>query len=148
MGVDRPGSATDLHRGHRGPAWAAFEQFEEKWGKAYPAIPKLWRAAWNEFIPFLDYDLEIRKVLCSTNAIDVAGRPLPPRGHRQGPLPDRAGCAEDAVPGHQVAGPQGPGTGTMGHPVEAGPERVCDHLRRPDADRGEPLKKPPVTPFF
>ena len=51
-------------------AWAAFEEFEEKWGKAYPAIPKLWRAAWEQFIPFLDYDLEIRTVLCSTNAIE------------------------------------------------------------------------------
>jgi putative transposase len=51
-------------------AWAAFEEFEEKWGKAYPAIPKLWRNAWEQFIPFLDYDLEIRKVLCSTNAIE------------------------------------------------------------------------------
>src|SRR6478609_2679626 len=35
-------------------AWAAFEELEEKWGKAYPAIPKLWRAAWEQFIPFLD----------------------------------------------------------------------------------------------
>ncbi len=26
--------------------------------------------AWNEFIPFLDYDTEIRKVICSTNAIE------------------------------------------------------------------------------
>ena len=51
-------------------AWAAFEEFEEKWGKPYPAIPKLWRAAWEQFIPFLDYDVEIRKVLCSTNAIE------------------------------------------------------------------------------
>ena len=51
-------------------AWAAFEELEEKWGKPYPAIPKLWRAAWSEFIPFLDYDIEIRKVLCSTNAIE------------------------------------------------------------------------------
>lgn len=51
-------------------AWAAFEELEEKWGKAYPAIPKLWRAAWEQFIPFLDYDVEIRKVLCSTNAIE------------------------------------------------------------------------------
>jgi transposase-like protein len=51
-------------------AWAAFEELEEKWGKAYPAIPKMWRAAWNEFIPFLDYDIEIRTVLCSTNAIE------------------------------------------------------------------------------
>jgi len=36
-------------------AWAAFETLEEKWGKPYPAIPKLWRAAWEQFIPFLDY---------------------------------------------------------------------------------------------
>src|SRR6476469_4294299 len=34
-------------------AWAAFEELEEKWGKPYPAIPKLWRAAWEEFTPFL-----------------------------------------------------------------------------------------------
>jgi transposase-like protein len=33
-------------------AWAAFEELEEKWGKPYPAIPKLWRAAWEEFTPF------------------------------------------------------------------------------------------------
>ena len=50
-------------------AWAAFEQLEEKWGKGYPAIPRMWRAAWEQFIPFLDYDVEIRRVLCSTNAL-------------------------------------------------------------------------------
>ena len=48
----------------------ALDGLEEKWGKPYPAIPKLWRAAWEQFIPFLDYDVEIRKVLCSTNAIE------------------------------------------------------------------------------
>jgi putative transposase len=57
-------------------AWAAFEELEEKWGKAYPAIPKLWRNSWEQFIPFLDYDIEIRKVLCSTNAIVILS-PLP-----------------------------------------------------------------------
>jgi putative transposase len=36
-------------------AWAAFEELEEKWGKPYPAIPRLWRAAWEEFTPFLAY---------------------------------------------------------------------------------------------
>jgi len=51
-------------------AWAAFEELEEKWGKPYPAIPKLWRAAWEEFTPFLAYDVEIRRVLFSTNAIE------------------------------------------------------------------------------
>jgi transposase-like protein len=51
-------------------AWAAFEELEEKWGKPYPAIPRLWRAAWEEFTPFLAYDVEIRRVLFSTNAIE------------------------------------------------------------------------------
>jgi mutator family transposase len=30
----------------------------------------LWRNSWEQFIPFLDYDVQIRKVLCSTNAIE------------------------------------------------------------------------------
>ena len=49
-------------------AWAAFEELEETWGATYPAIPRLWRAAWEEFTPFLAYDVEIRRVLFSTNA--------------------------------------------------------------------------------
>lgn len=55
---------------HAKAAWAAFEDLEEKWGGRYPAIPRLWRAAWEQFIPFLDYDIEIRRVLSSTNAIE------------------------------------------------------------------------------
>jgi len=51
-------------------AWAAFETFEETWGSLYPAIGRMWRASWEEFIPFLAYDVEIRRVLCSTNAIE------------------------------------------------------------------------------
>ena len=30
---------------------------------------RLWRNAWTEFVPLLDHDIEIRKVLCATNAI-------------------------------------------------------------------------------
>jgi putative transposase len=51
-------------------AWSAFEAFEETWAGLYPAIGKLWRSSWEEFIPFLAYDVEIRRVLCSTNAIE------------------------------------------------------------------------------
>lgn len=54
----------------REAAWAAFEQFEEIWAAQYPAISTLWRDAWEQFVPFLDYDLEIRRVLCSTNGIE------------------------------------------------------------------------------
>jgi putative transposase len=63
----------------------AHEEFAEKWGRAYPAIKTLWDNAWEEFIPFLDYDVEIRKVLCSTNAIESLNaryrRAVRARGH-------------------------------------------------------------------
>jgi hypothetical protein len=41
-----------------------------------------WRNAWSELIPFLDYDLEIRKVICSTNAWGLDGGRVcdPPHG--------------------------------------------------------------------
>jgi putative transposase len=62
-----------------------YEEFAEKWGTPYPAIKKLWDNAWEEFIPFLDYDVEIRKVLCSTNAIESLNarfrRAVRARGH-------------------------------------------------------------------
>lgn len=41
-------------------ARARFEEFAEKWASMYPAIRRLWENAWMEFIPFLDYDVEIR----------------------------------------------------------------------------------------
>jgi putative transposase len=50
-------------------ARARFADFAEKWGKPYPAIKRLWENAWAEFVPFLDYDVEIRKIICSTDEI-------------------------------------------------------------------------------
>ena len=66
-------------------AMAAFEAFEEKWGTKYPAISKLWRSAWDNFVPFLDLDIEIRHLLSSTNAIESLNarfrRVIDARGH-------------------------------------------------------------------
>ena len=63
----------------------ALDQLDQKWGARYPAMIRLWRQAWAEFIPFLDYDLEIRKVICSTNAIESLNarfrRAVRARGH-------------------------------------------------------------------
>src|SRR4051794_31679272 len=63
----------------------AFDELAETWGRRYPAIVRLWENAWEEFIPFLDYDLEIRTVLCSTNAIESLNaryrRAIKARGH-------------------------------------------------------------------
>jgi putative transposase len=66
-------------------AAARFDDFAAKWGGQYPAIISLWRSAWQEFIPFLDYDIEIRKIICSTNAIESLNaryrRAVRARGH-------------------------------------------------------------------
>jgi transposase-like protein len=47
-----------------------FLEFCEAWGSKYPAIVKLWENAWAEFVPFLQFDTEIRRVVCTTNAIE------------------------------------------------------------------------------
>jgi transposase-like protein len=66
-------------------ARAAFDELADKWGGRYPAVIRLWDNAWSEFIPFLDYDVEIRQVLCSTNAIESLNaryrRAVKARGH-------------------------------------------------------------------
>jgi transposase-like protein len=48
----------------------AFAEFSGKWESRYPAIIRLWTDAWAEFVPFLAFDVEIRKVICTTNAIE------------------------------------------------------------------------------
>jgi transposase-like protein len=66
-------------------ARAAFDELAERWGAKYAAVVRLWDNAWSEFIPFLDYDIEIRQVLCSTNAIESLNaryrRAVKARGH-------------------------------------------------------------------
>jgi putative transposase len=66
-------------------ALVAFEELTEKWGTRYPAVIRLWANAWEEFIPFLAYDVEIRTVICSTNAIESLNaryrRAVRARGH-------------------------------------------------------------------
>jgi putative transposase len=47
-----------------------FVEFTDAWGRKYPAIVRLWDAAWAEFVPFLRFDVEIRKIVCTTNAIE------------------------------------------------------------------------------
>jgi transposase-like protein len=47
-----------------------FNEFAETWCERFPAIRSLWDNAWSEFVPFLDYSPEIRRVIYSTNAIE------------------------------------------------------------------------------
>ncbi|PWK80719.1 transposase-like protein [Lentzea atacamensis] len=62
-----------------------FAEFTEAWGARYPAIVRLWDNAWVEFVPFLAFDPEIRRMICSTNAIESVNarirRAVKARGH-------------------------------------------------------------------
>lgn len=62
-----------------------FTEFSDEWEKKYPAIVRLWTSAWAEFVPFLAFDVEIRKIICATNAIESINsrlrRAINARGH-------------------------------------------------------------------
>jgi putative transposase len=59
-------------------ARAAFDELAGTWGQRYAAIIRLWENAWEEFIPFLDYDTErlifgpaaraVRRARCSRSS--------------------------------------------------------------------------------
>ena len=62
-----------------------FLEFGEQWGGKYPAIVRLWENAWAEFVPFLQFDREIRRIVCTTNAIESVNarirKAVKARGH-------------------------------------------------------------------
>lgn len=52
------------------------DEFDGKWGTAYPSIVQSWRRNWVRIIPFFDYPPEIRKVIYTTNAIESVNMSL------------------------------------------------------------------------
>ena len=62
-----------------------FTEFSVEWGAKYPGIIRLWESAWAEFVPFLAFELEVRRVIFSTNAIESLNarfrRAVRARGH-------------------------------------------------------------------
>lgn len=51
-------------------AEVALKDLDTQWGRQYPGVIDVWRRAWNEFVPFLDYPTELRRVVYTTNAIE------------------------------------------------------------------------------
>lgn len=67
-----------------------FSEFQDAWGKKYPAIIRLWESAWAEFVPFLSFDVEIRTVICSTNAIESVNARIRKAVRARGHFPTEA----------------------------------------------------------
>jgi putative transposase len=48
----------------------ALKDFDRKYGERYPGAVDVWQHAWPEFTPFLDFPVELRKIVYTTNAIE------------------------------------------------------------------------------
>jgi putative transposase len=114
---------------HAEAARAALDELADKWGTRYGAIIRLWNNAWEQFIPFLDYDVEIRTVLCSTNAIESLNaryrRAVKARGH----FPTEQAALKCFYP---VPGPDRYRPHPVGNAMEARFERLRHHLKASD----------------
>ena len=66
-------------------AEAHFAAFSDSWSDLYPAMISSWERAWGEFVPFLAFPVELRKIVYTTNAIESLNarfrRAVQHRGH-------------------------------------------------------------------
>ncbi len=51
-------------------ATARFAEFVEHWRDRYPAMIATWERAWDDFVPFLAFPVELRQIVYTTNAIE------------------------------------------------------------------------------
>jgi len=62
-----------------------FADFEAEWAGTYPAMINAWQTSWEEFVPFLAFPIELRKIVYTTNAIESLNarfrRAVRHRGH-------------------------------------------------------------------
>jgi putative transposase len=67
----------------------ALAEFDKTWGTQYPGAVDVWRLAWDEFIPFLDYPVELRRIVYTTNAIESINYQLRKITKTRGHFPDK-----------------------------------------------------------
>ena len=51
-------------------AETALDEFRTRFGQRYPGSVAVWERAWPDFIPFLDYPPELRRIVYTTNLIE------------------------------------------------------------------------------
>jgi len=52
------------------------EEFADQWGQDSSTIVKSWRSNWQRIVPFFEYPPEIRRIICTTNAIESVNMSL------------------------------------------------------------------------
>jgi transposase-like protein len=123
-----------------------FAEFADARGRKYPAIVKLWENAWEEFTPFPRFDAEIRRIVCTTNAIESVNARIRRTVRARGHFPRRDRRPEVRLRGDHVPRSHGQGPGPLDHALEDRPERLRHHLRRPPVGGPSVTPATPVTP--
>ena len=67
----------------------ALKEFDKQWGEKYPGAIDVWKLAWDEFVPFLDYPAELRRIIYTTNAIESINFQLRKITKTRGHFPDK-----------------------------------------------------------
>lgn len=97
-----------------------FKNFEANFGEQYPGSVDVWQRAWNEFIPFLDYPAELRRIVYTTNAIESINFQLRKITKNRGHFPsDEAAMKLIYLGLRNISSKRGgeSGTGTLGWKV-------------------------------
>ena len=66
----------------------ALDNFELEYGERYPGIIRVWRDAWERFIPFLEYPPIIRKIIYTTNMIESTNYQMRKASKTRGHFPN------------------------------------------------------------
>lgn len=101
-------------------AQIALGEFDKQFGTQYPGAVDVWRNAWDDFIPFLDYPPELRKIVYTTNAIESINFQLRKITKNRGHFPDRDAAMKLLYLGlRNISSQRGgeSGTGTWGWKV-------------------------------
>jgi len=69
-------------------ATTRFDDFATEWRAKYPAMVAMWERAWGEFIPFLNFPVEIRKLIYTTNGIESLNARFRQAVRRRGHFPN------------------------------------------------------------
>jgi putative transposase len=89
-------------------AQTGFDAFAGTWEPLYPAMVGMWRRSWPEFVPLLDFPVEIRQIIYTTNGIESLNARFRAATRRRGHFPDEQSALRSSTSPSANDDPTGP----------------------------------------
>ena len=112
-------------------AEAHFAAFKADWNETYPAMINAWENAWPEFVPFLEYPLDLRTLVYTTNSIESLNARFRRAVRHRGHFPTEQAAVKVL---YLVA--------TTQRKNRQGPQRTHRHLEKYPQHPTRPLRRP------